>query len=491
LQQEKDAATSGSDPSLASDKAEGAVAQPKPAPPPVAPTATPAGAKIGKNAVRVLVSEALPAAKDAKGAAAGHLVFFAAPSSCNGPERAAASLAIELKLKSLFGDETAHLTLAATPAGELVDAEVDGQKMSFPSPGNVKGALVEQACTALATGNELPESPADAHVAAAVREWVQLIAPDCEFGDWPDAQGAWRCKLPAADADAARQELIGIRTAMIRSWSRQPYLLSRRVAVGIMLADDLHVPSKSDAQLDILCRVIHASLPAELPLVMTSPRWQKTVCDDGLKGEPRRSAAMFALSKTVSEIDFLRQLFERTSKLGSLTVRIPNGAKLGAQFLVNLTPETDVTENLTRETVRLWTNEDGTVDDAATNAVDELPRSCWHPVFGEDETMLRLARNLALSGDAPAVDCNSKVPTKEMEATLEHYVAESITSETEFVIANGHSKTLRLPIGRYTYTLRALPENQDDWDDAAQTAPTAKGEVIWDVKRPRPVIATW
>jgi hypothetical protein len=98
-----------------------------------------------------------------------------------------------------------------------------------------------------------------------------------------------------------------------------------------------------------------------------------------------------------------------------------------------------------------------------------------------------------MSGDAAGVTCHDHAEVATIDAPLipERYFADSITSETEFVIANGRSKTLRLPAGAYTYTLQALPDNQEEWDDAAQSMPRANGRIVWDMGRPRPVINSW
>src|SRR5690606_19873668 len=148
-----------------------------------------------------------------------------------------------------------------------------------------------------------------------------------------------------------KEELRGIRTTMIRRWSRQPYLLTRRLAIGIQLAEALQA-SNPGHHLDVICKIAAASVPAEMPAVLTSMRLRPVMCSQD--AQKRVAVASFALTKTVAEIDFLRQLFERTSKLGSLTVRVPASTMPGRQLWVSLKPEADVADNLTRETAKLW-----------------------------------------------------------------------------------------------------------------------------------------
>ena len=98
-----------------------------------------------------------------------------------------------------------------------------------------------------------------------------------------------------------------------------------------------------------------------------------------------------------------------------------------------------------------------------------------------------------MTGDAQHLSCEeirdyrgpSPFPSSE------RYFAESVTSETEFIVQNGRSKTLRLPAGKYSYTLRVLPDDPEIWDDVSQQSSTASGQINWDDRRPRPVISTW
>jgi hypothetical protein len=241
-----------------------------------------------------------------------------------------------------------------------------------------------------------------------------------------------------------------------------------------------------DHKLDVFCRVVKGSLPAELPATLASKRWQYTVCDH--PGESRVNAARFGLLKTVSEVSFMRQLFDRTSRLGYLTLKLPIPEQAGRDILVTLSPLAEVTDNVARETTKIWL---GTESKGKVNLDAESPRSCWHPIYGEDSGLMRLARYLTLSGQTRKVACEESDPIRDNSLTPARYFAESITSETEFVATNGHAKMLRLPIGRYAYKLRILPENLEDWDDASQVAEGARGEIEWDAKRPRQVISQW
>ena len=106
--------------------------------------------------------------------------------------------------------------------------------------------------------------------------------------------------------------------------------------------------------------------------------------------------------------------------------------------------------------------------------------------------VIQLTRYMGLGGQGPKVEClRDQREDPDSAINPERYLAESITSETEFVISNGRAKLLRLPIGTYTYELHGLPDDQNSWDNAAANGPKSVGTVQWNKGRPQPVIKTW
>lgn len=403
----------------------------------------------------------------------------------------AGELSLTLPLISSFGDVIvqAKLKPRSGPPSDpsqatLVRATAEGYDMAF----HVASKLGEQLRATACASTEGSGADVDANaltpppdVATQLAQVLEHVAPDCERVELTRA--GFACRLPTAEPDAAEQELVGIQTTMIRRWSRQPYLLARRLAVGVTLS---HALQSDDAlrSLDTFCRLIQNALPAELPATLQSRRWQAAACRQD--SSRRIDAALFGLAKTIAEVDAMRQLFESTSRLGHLAVRIPQSTLAGDRVLVSLLPEPDVTENLAKETQKLWAS-------AASDAAPEsAPLACWHPLYAESPELLRLARQLALAGDGDELQCGASTPgAADHQFSPARYFAESITSETEFVVTNGHAKTLRLPTGHYRYTLRILPEDPDAWDDASQLTPQAGGTIVWDTKRPRAVIEKW
>jgi hypothetical protein len=392
-------------------------------------------------------------------------------------------------LDATFGAFALVFTVSeATPGQEAVRGSVEERRLTLTPTKPWLAEFTRRLCSEAAADTR--RVLADDALVAELRHWLEQTAPDCLEIDAPAAAGAaapgWRCKLPRAEPASARAELASIQAAMVRRWNRQPYLLARRLAVGSSLAVALATTDDGHA-LDVFCNVVKHSLPVELPATLSSKRWQTAACGPG-DLETRRAAAAMGLAKTVAEIDFLKQLFEKTSKLGHLAVRIPSADAPTRNLLVSLLPEPDVIDNLAKEAATLAEPENGAKD--KTDTVRAEARACWHPLYGEDDTLLALARHLALAGDAPQVACD--LPASGVASTAaQHWLAESIAGETEFVVTNGRSKTLRLPAGNYRYTLRALPDDPESWDDASQQGPAAAGLITWDARRPRPVISSW
>lgn len=395
------------------------------------------------------------------------------------------SVDIDVVIASSFGDFPVHLTMSPlkTPRDaaltETVHAQVDGYTATFPTTAALGKALLTLVCNE----DKPKELTLDQTIIAHFSDVLERVAPDCDHFEM-NGKG-FTCRLPTVDPEAAKEELVGIQTTMIRRWSRQPYLLARRLALGVTLAQALQA-NDVNRSLDSFCRLIQSAMPLELSATMASKRWQAATC--GKVQHRRADAALFGLGKTIAEIDAMRQLFERTSLLGHLAVKIPAKLIDSDRILVSLTPEADVAENLARETQKLWASP------ASDAAPEDTPRACWHPVFGEKPELMQLARQLALAGDTDQLACTSPTPpvaTIKSAFSSDSYFAESITSETEFVVSNGHAKTLRLPLGHYSYTLRALPADPGTWDDASQVSSQTKGTIPWDAKRPYAVITTW
>lgn len=314
-----------------------------------------------------------------------------------------------------------------------------------------------------------------------IADWLEATAPDCEFS-YGDKSG-WTCQLESINAKTALREILGVKHTMIRRWSRQPYLLARRLAVSESLATILTAKKdRRDSELNVFCKMISHSLPEELPLTISSKTWQKSVCDNN--NTLRFEAAHFGLSKAVAEIDFMRILFENTSRLGYFSVKIPTQDVPEKNLWVRLIPKEDVSLNLIEMTSKLF---------ASDKEKDRNEEFCWHPVYGESPSLMNVSRQLRLSELSEQVVCSK--PSQDTATTelteAAQYLSDSLMSEAEFVVTNGRAKLLRLPLGNYDYSIQGLPGDPAIWDEVEGFGNISQGTVAWGGKTPRPVVRNW
>lgn len=343
---------------------------------------------------------------------------------------------------------------------------------------------------------------------------VATLTPDCKSLDF-DARGI-RCKLDIMYPQAALIKTEEFRKSMIRKWSRQPYILARRTGVVSTLAKTASNLGDDDGFAKF-CKVLQFSLPEELPVIMTSKRWQSALCSG--QSELRRDAAFYGLAKGTQELSMLRELYEGTSRVGVLTVKIPNEIIPGRTpdssrqpLRVTIAPDPEVSKRLVFEAKKYLgqsEHEDhpkravrSKVAKGSRRHVETRPAElmalesltlnradmCWHPLFGESWGLLRIADGMKLAGDGFKLDCgyiyeHENADQKEI-ASLSRYLSQSLSSETEFVLDNGQAKLLRLPEGNYNYTVHVLPANPLDLEelDEENTAKST-GKIAWGTSR--------
>jgi hypothetical protein len=376
-----------------------------------------------------------------------------------------------LNFNSALGEHTAVINVSDTK----VSAKIAGRQAFFSDGQIPPQELLNEICTANNAGAATIVINLNPMLQLA-EKWLKNIAPDCSFELSKD--GGFTCNIQTIEPILAIKELNDIKSTMIRHWSRQPYLLMRRLAVTSILAQALDAELAGD-ELNAFCAVLSFSENIELPLTFDNLNWRQVVCN---KDNPQRlAAAQIGLTKALSEIEFMRQLFERTSKLGVLTVNVPRDKAPTRDLWVSLQPKEDVSLSL----VSGASSRDK--DDAEANSAW---KACWHPIYGDDENNLNIARHIDLIGEAAQVSCDetSSNVTLGKHSSPAKYLAESITSETEFVITNGKSKILRLPAGTYVYLIRGHSDNFG-WDPIPEGS--TEGEVSWANRHPSASIRAW
>jgi len=411
-----------------------------------------------------------------------------------------------------FEEEADHLVVAL-----IEDSETKLSGISLPSD------LKDQICAVSKSSNmEFIEIPDQQHkgLQAAIAAALQKITPDCrEIGFEREMT---TCKLESMMPQAALVKTEEFQKSMIRKWSRQPYILARRTGVVSTLARAATNIANDEAFVKF-CKVLQFSLPEELPVVMTSRRWQSALCS--AQSNNRREAAFFGLAKGTDELDMLRELYEGTSRVGVLSVRIPEASMPTTQealskqpLRVIISPDSAVSQKLVdqakkylgrsdrdlrpRRLVRQKRNARGRkfyetvpVVTAAISSNPQATEMCWHPVFGETSGLLRTADGMKLTGKGFSLECgyseDRHVDAEAEIAALSKYLLQSLSSETEFVLDNGQSKLLRLPEGNYRYTVQMLPENPLDSEEVdEESVPKTTGELNWDSSR-RHMIRSW
>ena|GEM_PF-4818951 len=431
------------------------------------------------------------------------------PRESSGPqtEKSAKKWTIKVNLQSVFGQEPLLFDLGTGPTGNGL-GRIGDKSATFQHRWSPDQKWVSKVCGVSKEDTPARKITGDREFVAHVSEWIAQVAPDCELKEIHE--NGWRCQLPVVSPELASREIEQLKRVMVSTWSRQPYVITRRATVSLSLAKALNAsPGQKELALDRVCKVISHSQNAELPLVMTSDTWRTAACER--RSPDRFEAATIGLTKALNELELLRRLFESSSKLGVLTVRIPRAEAPSTKFIVSLKPEEDVTANLAKETSNIW------IQRGASGA--QPPRACWHPIFAQTPEMLFLAQQLDLAGDAPRSTCSAKSPaTKKTQPEshdemLSKYLAESVTSDTEFLLINGQAKMLRLPTGSYAYTIHAAPDHVAEFsitdapapeageesdeqapvveEQSAVQGPSTSGKIQWETRRPRPMIKNW
>jgi hypothetical protein len=381
-----------------------------------------------------------------------------------------------LTIHSPFGQHAASIIYPQTTLSQTADVSIEGRRMTMELTDHPSADHIKQACAAYENKGKSATLMVGDDFVDTVRPWAVEIAPDCRFPD--ENLNRWQCRLLTADPGMTLKELDSIKAKMIRRWSRQPYLLARRVAISQQLARAMKISSEQD--LDTTCMLIRHAQTTELPLVMTSIKWQKATCEGELTD--RINAGNIGLAKAVAEIGTFKSLFEKSARLGYFTLRIPSKMLPTKTILVNLKPHRDVKENLIAVIAKNW----------STEFNNSLPEFCWHPIFGESGDLNFRARYLGLGTQSGNATCKIGADYKEDYQTLARsYLANSITSETEFVVSNFRSKLLRLPEGNYSFVLHGLPDDPSQWDDANEFGTRSSGDVAWTRRRPNPIIRKW
>lgn len=338
-------------------------------------------------------------------------------------------------------------------------AEIDALVLTSahdPRPAYLQ--LRQTLCRAITRRGRFFYGTADSKLLSSLASWLQVLSPPCHIKFRPTH--GFHCELGAPTSQPERETLERIKRRMVGAWQRQPYLLTRRLAIAIDLAD---IVTDGKAQhLTRFCHILRNSFVRELPLSFTSTRWQRSVCDRR-DAEASLKHAALGLELAVREITLFKQLFERVSHRGNVAVRISAGERPGKRFWLELRPEKDVIAGVEQSYRAILKT--------------RAPVGCWHPLLIDS---MPLARAIGL------VDSCGNYPSFVTDEQVADYFIDSITSERDFAISNGRTKFLRLPRGNYRYRISHMP----NYYLPSSTTEVAHGNLQWR-ERSRPLISRW
>lgn len=289
---------------------------------------------------------------------------------------------------------------------------------------------------------------------AELERWLAVISPPCRFS-YLTHRGFY-CFLAQRDLAELVTGLKRMQRRIIDRWQRQPYLLVRRLNIALQLAQAL----VSNEPLDTFCRILQVSYRSELPLVFNDANWQSGVC---AIVEEATNVAHNGLELAYWEIQLFVNLFERTSKMGNVAVRISTGERPGKRFWLELIPENDVISGIEQS--------------YRTVLKIRPPSGCWHPLLTDNMPLARAIGLIDSCGDYPSFTANRQIAS---------YFIDSITSEMAFAISNGRVKLLRLPKGNYRYRISHMP----NYYLPSSTTEVAHGNLRWQ-EDSRPLISSW
>lgn len=371
------------------------------------------------------------------------------------------------QFKSAFGTHQVTLNYAFVAVGEPIHVSVDEQVFLVGVPHPFKQETLVTACQKAQSGDrELVIT--NLNTLTEFQAALNKAIPNCVF-DQPKADG-WFCRQRVTNADQSLDTLTNLHRFMVNRWNRHPYLLTRRLALSISLANAL-TRNDQEQELDRFCKLLVHSLREELPLAFRTETWQRSVCKN--KSDQRLNAALIGLNDATKEIEVLKSEIEKNSRLGTIAVSIHGTALPSRDFWLTLTPVNTIAQP---------------AQDSSQQG--RAAQSCWHPMYGENPGFKAIASDLNLMNLEANVGCKQVVIHSTNPDNIDRlYINSSITSESEFAISNGQSKLLRLPEGEYSYSLQVLlPEESLQ---PANTQEATTGAISWKNNRPRFVISKW
>lgn len=360
------------------------------------------------------------------------------------------------------------IQLSKTDETEKAVARIENLKFQITNKPIVSNELVTEACKDASQGSYTYFIKTEDQL-KNFKSVLENTAPSCLF-DLDISTGLY-CQIPTKKPQLVLKELKKIQIEILRRWSRHPYLLARKLAVGATLASAL-VKDEENKKLDRFCQATTYYLPSELPLAIKAARWKQVACNSEESPKNRMQIALVSLNEILNEIKALKKSMKKNSKLGALSIRIPSNSTPARDLWVSLKPISQ--------------------SKALADSSENNNYICWHPLFSRTPQLAKISSKLTTISKDTNLSCTKHISLSPSSSNEEirDYVHNSISSETEFPITNGRGKILRLPMGEYRYTISKHPKSYELWNIPNKSI-KSQGLLSWTSRYPRPTIREW
>ncbi len=297
---------------------------------------------------------------------------------------------------------------------------------------------------------------------------------------------SWQCSDNGISVSEQVERVEGLKRFMAKKWVGHPYVLARRVTVTKQLLSVVENQIE-DKNFTNICSIIRKSMDSELPLIMQSKEWQGYLCEK----EPsiRTSVAKRGITLALLELEFFTALAERSNKKGTLLVKVPQTDPKSRLLWVDLKASKDVGQSLINHALQIQVERASHGKEAQGNII--LDGGVWDPFFQRSANLFEVAKLIGLF-EFSAVNSQKRMVALEKDsAVIASYLLRTIIGESSFVVSNGRSKLLRLPMGSYEYSLVYYHGAGRDkwWKPSPENR--SSGQFHWGDRHPWPSIQSW
>lgn len=331
-------------------------------------------------------------------------------------------------------------------AGESFPADPDRHRSLFP----IAKDDINQLCQ---TWKQQDTADVSAAVVQRISDFIGHHLAGCPNPQLM-ASHVWQCRQEGVSIETLSKKIEQLHQRVLTQFKRHSYSFIRKVATTKQLAASLIV-NNTESKLKDFCQLVSLTLEDELTLALRSPNWFKATCENP-QGNPHQGA-IFALQESYKELSRLYELSHQSSRRGVISLKFP----------MKDLPSKDLRLKLD---LQEWTAKDNFKKIS-------MATYCWHPLYSQTQKSQVVAQGLGLLSTKSAEHCYGLPMSSEQQKIVTSYVFTNIATESEFAIANGRGKLLRLPEGIYQYS---IAEDQADFTKGPKpNKEISKGTLSW------------